>query len=266
MSGISDIVSATGDNRIQYIRFLRGDSSSEGGREKVYDTIPKDQWGDKNTAFDLAERVHSQVKRKWGNGFITPHFAPMDESPTGFGVKVHYTTFIDSTGQKHTPNPSIKEVRSELPDKGSGKASKENYHAHRQNIPIRVVEIQESTTNCDGEHNSFCQDITDYEDIPGGIPCDYGDQSASLCAPFNDNTYGPGWIGSGHTATEGDTVDLLNDIFGTVQHVKDTFNNDIDYCYIEDDQTDDDPSPYVADKNASGVPLTRSSAPFQIPP
>jgi hypothetical protein len=58
----------------------------------------------------------------------------------------------------------------------------------------------------------------------------------------------------------------LNDIFGTVQHVKDTFNNDIDYCYIEDDQTDDDPSPYVADKNASGVPLTRSSAPFQIPP
>lgn len=233
------LVKAMRKNEVPYVRYLRGEPEPTGnGREPIYDSIPRDEWGDRWTAVDLRGKVANRIYEKWGDPQIIPGFSTLENSPIGFGVKVYYTTTINNDGSKRTPEPSFDEVRSELPSVGKGTAGDGNYRETRENIPI-IVERRTVRPS------SHCIDTLfkdPYDSVPGGLRVDMSSWG-SMTAPFYSSKHGgEGWISSGHVpdstgedVLQGGNSDATGwEKIGEVSYIKVTTNSDIDFSIVKD--------------------------------
>lgn len=243
------------ENRVEFVRYLKGNPPN---REKVWDSVPFEHWAVRFTANDVRQRVQRQIDNEWGpDSLLSASFKAIPSSPTGFGVRVKHITVVYSDGSTEQPEPSVEEVRRKLPNKATGRARKGDHKARREDIPVVVHDKRfKKLANCDGEGGT-CQDFAgDYDpDMPGGLGVNYGGTTgaASICAPFNHDWYGDGWLGSGHASLAGEPVyydPYSSDAFGTVQERTDgSLCND--WCFIDQDNSEN-AYEYIADANADG--------------
>lgn len=215
------VVAGDGEDRVEFVRYIKGSPSNQ---TKVYDSVSFEHWSARFTADDVRQQIAKRIKDKWGaDSAIRPEFMAMEESPTGFGVSVNYLTH-HTHGETRTPEPSIEQVKRELPDRATGTAELDGHAARREGIPVRVVRAEQrpAGANCDGEDGG-CQSTLGYDTyVPGGVmavydPNDTSGGYATINCPFNSEDYGEGWVGTGHGGDVGDVVEIGGDVIGEIK-------------------------------------------------
>lgn len=259
LTGLTRLGSARGSDwgMVQYVKYLKGTPPN---RTKVYEEVPYEHWAVRFTAKDVKDRVLEMIRSRWGKDApLDAHFGPMAGSPTGFGVRVSYQEIHHREEALH-PEPSIEEVRRELPTEATGTDEHDGHAFRREHVPIRVVRERKVPQSCSGE-DGVCQDTSaDHYGgfLPGGVPI-ANPADSSLCtltAAFHEtgDGYGEGWISSGHAMNAGDHItypDSNGDSFGICRKNNDDILNEIEWAYIEK-ESDETPHSWIANGEADG--------------
>lgn len=241
--GAGVVAGSDGEEMVEYVAFLKGNSPN---RTKVWKQVPYEHWAVRHTAADLRDQVMRQIESEWGEDTVlSTKFAPLAESPTGFGVFVDYRYYHQSDGTVHSPRPSIKEVRRELQSRGTGTDEQDGHAFRREGIPIRVIEQHEFPAGCTDE-GILCQDASSdwYDDngfnlYPGGILCETGGGvNSTLAGAFKEtgDGLGEGWIGSGHAINSGDSVYYPTETdtyLGDCAKNNDDWFNDVEWSWTD---------------------------------
>lgn len=265
------IVQAADVDEMPYVKYVTGNPSSPGGREPIYDTVPREEWIRRQTAVNLRGKVEQMIRRNWGTSPITPVFVAMGESPTGFGVRVDYDTAMNRGRARRTPQPSVEEVRATLPERAAAKSGDGDFQEIRRNIPIRVVETA-SRNHCDDKSvvGPIQEGVYSYADsgsVPGGVPIttpkngdtiESGEKEkiGTLAAPFHHNEYGDGWTTAGHMGAVGNWVYQADPGGARVGRIKDKVDpcctNFLKDCAFFNDEDTGDQSRNIAVEEADG--------------
>lgn len=167
---------------VSYVKKMRVKRDEDGmpiGREPVYDSIPRDEHIDIETASSLSGRISELIDQKFPNSpTVTSMIGKTDQSPTGFGVFVAYAEQIDEDGVVHTPAASREEIQNELPDKAEASVSNGRWQATRKDIPVILTEKTVERPMSGYEYN--------WDDVPGGAVVNGGTANATY---YYDSEY-----------------------------------------------------------------------------
>lgn len=244
------LAKAADDDEVPYVKFLHGTPEPHGsGRKPIYDSIPREEWERRWTAVNLRDRVGQKLKRKYDESLLSPEFTSMDSSPTGFGVKVVYTTVEENGEEVRSPNVPFSEVQLAFEGTGKGAAAKGDFRASREGIPITVTRRTQRDLGCS---ESDLMDTTALDAVPAGVDSHAVNEGyGSLCASFSRSDYGAGYIVSGHVVggefggASGTEVEQGGEKIGEVRDSQ--VNADIDWAYVEDSVSGKYPAEKVAD-------------------
>lgn len=238
------------EDEVPYVAYYRTVDKQPGQppkRKPVYETIPRDEWVRRHTAINVRDKLADQLRKEGIEASAS--YTGMDQSPTGFGVKIRYPIHIDAKGNRHTPEISVEQLESRLPSRMTGVAGKNKFEEKRENIPV-VVEgvVERDVCTYDYDH--------DWDYYPGGaaVDVDIGSSTnlGSTAGSYHHPSYGDGLITAGHVVdSSGNEIWRAGtaDDIGTGRDVTyGTTINDIDYAFIEMDD-DENPSSYVVNSD-----------------
>jgi hypothetical protein len=231
--GSSSVLAADNKKLIKYVHYIKSEKVGSGKpqRTPIYRTMAKHEWDRRNAATKAAEKVNRKIKNRWGDTLIRPYFTSLNNSPIGFGVQVHYNTYVDSHGNQNSPEPKLKNVKNFLPNEITVNYDGKDFTS---SVDVRKSKTEEAA-DCGESVSDMGAELWEHE-IPGGVPCkvktDDSNNQGTFCATFYETDYSaPGLILSGHVAE-----DIRNDVEQVSTYVGDIYdysntNTGIDWAF-----------------------------------
>lgn len=217
-----DLVSLTSDPEKQmpytaYKKTTKKEKGKSPQRKSIHKTIPREEWGRRHCTIDGVEKIANRLDGFTDTNLIRSAFTADNNSHIGFSVKVLYETITDGRGTR-SPKRSFEEVQDHLPNKVTGQAGEGNYEVEYKNIPVFVEKLS-------SENVSF----ETY--VPGGVytipkACQDSFKNGTLCATFNSDNNGDGWITAAHVAKC-----ETNSVAGEMIHDNDVIGDTTDVYY-----------------------------------
>lgn len=243
---------------IPYVAYLEVVSKEPGEppvREPIYETIARDEWAARHAAINARDDVSRLLKRQNRFEGVSIAATGMDQSPTGFGVKVQVPVGGDKLGIE-SPGSTIRDIKELVPSAVDVSVAHGRYSETFRNIPVRVKKSNVRLTAC-----ARCQQENERKYIPGGTPIyvpgtdSEPTNDGSVTGSFQHSDYGEGWITASHVVynREGEEVHQAGDKIGDV---KQTYNDneDIDCAFIKPTSTEKVTS-NIATANNDGIDM-----------
>jgi hypothetical protein len=151
--------------------------------EPVYDTVPRDEWIETESAFDAERKLNQAISQVDSTGLVV---AGVTETTSGHHpqktIEVRYIERKKPSGKRANPNVSFEDISEQIPSKVSGTAGAGDNAVTVRDIPVTTKKVT---------HELQAHYDSDYESIPGGCSMECAREGlATTCTPAYDNDLG----------------------------------------------------------------------------
>ncbi len=239
------------EDEMPYVAALLNSGREDDGsvqREPVYETISREEWERRQTAFNAKDQIGRYLESLPGEYRVG--VTSLEASPTGFGVTVGVPETYESLDRVDTS-----EVEEMLPSELTGQIPNIDEDLEHQNIPVIVNTDKDNLT--DGYNTN-----TNYEEVPAGVAISTSVTGGSLGAPFNSNEHGDGWTTAGHVVKGSpfSSGDANTNVYESSPNPEDWIGEskdgyfdllDLDYAFVEPLKDGETPSQWIVSPDGS---------------